>query len=118
VRNGNYRVCIPHEIAHRYNDRPGRVYILTSKWHPSECKLGATTMPMFQRCATYEAKYGYRVEQFFSIETPKCFALEKQVAGRLSKFRSAANATGSSIEWYRIEPGKMKQVIISADREM
>ncbi len=29
VRDNNYTVLIPHEIAHRYNERPGRVYILT-----------------------------------------------------------------------------------------
>ena len=50
IRRGKYVVDIPHEIAHRYNDRPGRVYILTSSSRRGQCKLGATTMTIPSRC--------------------------------------------------------------------
>jgi hypothetical protein len=65
VRSGNYTVIIPHEIAHRYDESPGRVYVLVSRARSGECKLGATTMTLFSRCLAYQAKYGYSVDDYF-----------------------------------------------------
>ncbi len=117
VRTGNYFVSVPHEIAHRYNDRPGTVYILTSRSRPGECKLGATTMSMYERCAAYESKYGYGVATFFSIDCGEPFALEKRVADKISGLRTVRNAAGDSIEWYHIKPEELKRIIISTNRE-
>ena len=117
VKSGEYFVSIPHEISHRYNEQPGRVYIMTSASRPGECKLGATTMNMFQRCLAYHKKFGYRVTDVFAFETDTPFALEKLVAERISELRVAGNVTGDSNEWYRIEPNLLRSVIISVARE-
>jgi hypothetical protein len=118
VRSGNYIVSIPHEIAHRYNDRPGRVYILTSPSRPGQCKLGATTMNIVSRCIAYKNKYGYHVEDWFSIECNIPFTLEQQVAERIAHLRMAGNVKGDSIEWYGIEPVELKKLLIRVNREV
>jgi hypothetical protein len=118
VRAGNYEVAIPHEISHRYDEKPGRVYVLTSRSRPGECKLGATTMTMIGRCVAYWTKYGNHVDDFFSLETRAPFSLEKLVAERISNLRVAGNVRGDSIEWYRMQPDELKRLIIRVDREM
>ncbi len=118
VRSGNYEVSIPHEIAHRYDDKPGRVYVLTSRSRPGECKLGATTMTMISRCIAYWTKYGYHVDDYFSLESRSPFSLERQVAERISHLRVTGNVRGDSIEWYRINADELKKLIIRVDRDM
>jgi hypothetical protein len=118
VRTGNYFVDIPHEIAHRYNDRPGRVYILTASSRRDQCKLGATTMTIPSRCIAYEAKYGYRVRDVFALETRTPFTLEKKVADRIADLRVAGNTSGDSIEWYRITPSALKDLIIEMNADL
>jgi hypothetical protein len=117
VKSGEYFVSVPHEISHRYNEQPGRVYIMTSESRPGECKLGATTMTMFQRCLAYHKKFGYRVTDVFAFETDTPFGLERLVADRISELRVAGNVSGDSNEWYRIEPNLLRSVIISVARE-
>lgn len=117
VRNDNYFVRVPYAIAHRYNDRPGRVYILTSKSRPGECKLGATTLSMRDRCEKYESRYGYDVSTFFSIDCAKPFALEKRVADKISELRTVRNASGDSIEWYQIKPKDLEKIIVLTNSE-
>ena len=117
VKSGEFFVSVPHEISHRYNEQPGRVYIMTSESRPGECKLGATTMTMFQRCLAYHKKFGYRVTDVFAFETDTPFGLERLVADRISELRVAGNVTGDSNEWYRIEPNLLRSVIISVARE-
>lgn len=118
VRSGNYSVVIPHEISHRYNEQPGRVYILTAPTRRGECKLGATTLHMFERCVAYTRKYGYRVDDWFHLETRSPFAVEKTVAAQIGHLRVCGNVKGDSIEWYRIVPDELKHLIINADRDM
>lgn len=118
VRRGKYFVDIPHEIAHRYNDRPGRVYILTASSRRDQCKLGATTMTIPSRCIAYETKYGYRVRDVFSLETRTPFTLEKKVADRIADLRVAGNTIGGSIEWYRITPSALKDLIIQMNADL
>ena len=118
VRNGNYFISIPHEIAHRYNDRPGRVYVLTAASRRQQCKLGATTMTLLSRCLAYERKYGYSVEDFFCLETRTPFTLEKKVASQIADLRIAGNTIGDSIGWYRITPSALKDLIIQMNAEL
>jgi hypothetical protein len=118
VRAGNYEVTVPPEISHRYDEQPGRVYVLTSSTRPGECKLGATTMTIVSRCIAYWTKYGYRVEDYFTIESRTPFSLEKLVAERISHLRVAGNVRGDSIEWYRIQPDELKKLILRVEREM
>jgi hypothetical protein len=118
VRSGNYEVSIPHEIAHRYDEKPGRVYVLTSRSRPGECKLGATTMTMISRCIAYWTKYGYHVDDYFSLESRSPFSLERRVAERISHLRVTGNVRGDSIEWYRINADELKKLIIRVDRDI
>jgi len=118
VKSGNYSVVIPYEIRHRYNEQPGRVYILTSPNRRGECKLGATTLGMFERCFAYTRKYGYRVDDWFSLETRSPFAVERLVAAQIAHLRVCGNVKGDSIEWYRIAPEELKRLILHADRDM
>lgn len=118
VRSDNYSVVIPYEISHRYNEQPGRVYILTSPSRPGECKLGATTLRMFERCFAYTRKYGYRVDDWFSLETRLPFSAERAVATQISHLRVRGNVKGDSIEWYRIAPEELKRLILRADRDI
>lgn len=118
VQSGNYNVVIPYEIRHRYNEQPGRVYILTSPNRRGECKLGATTLGMFERCFAYTRKYGYRVDDRFSLETLSPFAVERLVAAEIAHLRVCGNIRGDSIEWYGIAPDELKRLILNADRDM
>lgn len=118
VRSGNYTVIIPHEIAHRYDESPGRVYILVSPSRPGECKLGATTMTLFSRCLAYRTKYGYSVDDYFSIESRTPFTLEKNVSERIMQHRVAGNVKGDSIEWYKIDQEVLKRLILQVDRDL
>ena len=118
VISGKYFVSVPHEISHRYHDRPGKVYILTARARPGECKLGATTMPIYERCEAYENKYGYHVIDVFSLNCVKPFSLEKRVAKKISDLRTVKNTLGDSIEWYRIQPQDLRRLILSEYSKM
>ena len=94
------------------------MYILTSPSRRGECKLGATTLGMFERCFAYTRKYGYRVDDWFSLETRSPFAVERLVAAQIAHLRVCGNVKGDSIEWYRIAPEEIKRLILNADRDM
>jgi hypothetical protein len=73
---------------------------------------------MFERCFAYTRKYGYRVDDWFHLETRSPFAVEKTVAAQIGHLRVCGNVKGESIEWYRIVPDELKRMIINADLDM
>jgi len=119
VNLGAYTLTRPYQIDHLYKEenKSGTIYVLSSPARPGQIKLGATTMNIFDRCAKYESKYGYKVkpEKFMTVLKP--FELENLVKQQAKENRVAGNAWGDSIEWYELPPMKLWNLVIEANAQ-
>jgi hypothetical protein len=117
VHLGAYTLERPHQINHPYKKKneSGLIYILSSPDRPSQIKLGATTMDIYDRCANYKSKYGYEVkpEKFMTVLKP--FGLERTVSSQVKEYRVAGNVSGDSIEWYKLLPMELWNLILEAN---
>lgn len=116
VENGDYYIGIPDEINHknRFKNRHGYIYIFISpESKPNQSKIGATvSMSVKKRAIKYSTKYGYSVDIFSYFYVAEPFALEEKVKRNIIDLRVLGNTEMDSIEWYWIEPSKLKDLII------
>lgn len=105
---------IPYYVIHRWNseDSKGLIYILTSKSKQGLCKLGATTLSMQKRIHSYQSRYGYSVEEYYSKEITSPLQFESILSKKMKEYRVSGNTNGESNEWYSCKPSFMKSKII------
>jgi hypothetical protein len=113
AKTGNFKINVPAEISHSWDnfDVYGLVYIFTAPSRPGQCKLGATTMSIYDREVAYFKRYGYFVFEYFSITVRRPFELEQMVAKEIKSARISGRTCGESNEWYEMSAEAMKEAI-------
>lgn len=95
---------IPNVVLHRwraeYYQTPGYVYLLTSIEKVGQFKVGATTIPMHKRIATYESRYTTLVSLYKAFPCVNPFQIEREFMDSGLFQRACGNTVDDSIEWY------------------
>ncbi len=114
LKKRNFKVDIPHPIAHRWNfnsDCSAYIYVAISESRKGESKLGVTTMSPEIRAKKYSSKYGYHIKIYDYVEAMNPYEIEAKITNELSNIRVSKNTEGDSIEWYRIDPNEMFDIV-------
>jgi hypothetical protein len=115
LTTGDWTLKIPPHVLHRWFSSvfqyPGHVYILTSPEHPSQFKVGATTIPMRKRIAAYEKRYGTYVDLFISLPCIDPFEIEKRFLKSTLFTRVCGNSSYDSVEWFFGDPGDASRAL-------
>lgn len=91
-----------YNIYHLGNCDPeiGIIYIASSQSHPSQIKIGYTTLSIKKRFKTYSNKYGYALDLEYFAEVTYPARVEHEVFKILKHLRISGRTNGDSNEWF------------------